>query len=126
MSADDYGSSSALSWKWVLISMGIFFVSQIIVSVVFGLFTALTLGLGVVLFLIIKPVVYFVGGYITGRLSPGITIREPAIGAVIISVLGGLFDSGRFHGLGVIWIIIGSVIAYFCALAGAKMGEGVE
>jgi spore maturation protein SpmA len=122
----DYSESQALDWKWVFISMGVFFVAQIIVNLVFGLLGIMTLGIGFILFLVAKPVTYFIGGYVTGRLSPGITIREPAIGAVIISVAGAIFDSSRVMGPRIIAVIISAVIAYAVALWGARIGEGVE
>jgi hypothetical protein len=122
----DYQNGGGLDWKWIFISMGIFFISQIVVNIAFTLLGIMTLGFGFILFLIAKPVTYFIGGYVTGRLSPGITIREPAIGAVIISIAGAVFDSSRVMGPRIIGVIISAVIAYALALVGAKMGEGVE
>lgn len=119
----NYSENSSLDWKWVFISMGIFFVAQLVLSIVFGVLGVLTFGFGFILFVILKPVVYFVGGYVTGRLSPGITIREPAMGAVIISVAGALFDSARVFGFRIFWVILSAVVAYAVALWGASMGE---
>ncbi len=124
--SDYQQSGGSLDWKWVFISMGIYFVAQIVVSLVFGVFTVLTFGLGFILFLVLKPVTYFIGGYITGRLSPGITIREPAIGAAAASVAGALFDSSRVIGPRIVGVIIAALIAYFTALIGARIGEGGE
>jgi hypothetical protein len=115
--------SGSVDWKWVFISMGIFLVAQVTLGVVFTIFGLLTLGIGFIAFLIFKPIVYFVGGYITGVMSPGITVKEPAIGALLIVVLSGIFDFHRIHH-GLLWIIISAAVAYFCALWGAQMGEG--
>lgn len=110
-----------IQWKWVLISIVIFVILQVVFSVVFAIFGILTLGFGFLLFVILRPIVYFVGGYITGMLSPGITIKEPAIGALIVVILGTLFDST--HSTGLFWLIISAAVSYFCALWGAQLGE---
>lgn len=107
-----------VDWKWVGISILIFFIAQIVLSVVFGIFGVLTLGIGFLLFIIFTPVMYFVGGFITGYASPGITLIEPAIGALIMNVAGALFN--RHGGFGT---IITAVIAFVFALIGAYMGE---
>jgi hypothetical protein len=106
--------------------MGVFLITQIVVNVAFAVFGLMTLGIGFLLFLIAKPVVYFIGGFVTGRLSPGITIREPAIGAVVISVLGTVFDAGRADGGQVFGMIISGIVAFALALWGARLGEGVS
>lgn len=117
----DYDSGT-IQWNWVFISMAIFFVAQVILGVVFTIFGVLTLGIGFLLFIIFKPIVYFIGGFITGKLSPGLTIKEPAIGALIMVVLGTIFDSSHStSGLG--WLILSSIIAFGCALFGAQIGE---
>jgi len=114
--------AGGIQWKWVLISLGIFFVAQLILGVVFVIFGVLTFGFGFLLFLILKPAIYFVGGYITGTLSPEITIKEPAIGALIMVVLGSFFDSTRAES-SFLWLIISGAVAYFCALWGARLAE---
>ena len=115
-----------LEWRWVAMSVLIFVIVQVALSVVFGVFGLLTLGFGFVLFIILKPLTYFLGGIATGYFSPGITIREPAIGAVIVSVLGIVFDASRAGGSGLLWLIISGVIAFFLALAGAQIGERMQ
>lgn len=101
-------------------------IAQVILGVVFGIFGVLTLGIGFILFIIIKPVVYFLGGLITGYLSPGETIKEPAIGAVIVSVAGIIFDSTQ-AGMGTLpRMIIAGVIAFACAMFGATIGERMQ
>lgn len=119
-------STSGIAWKWVALSVLIFVVVQIAMSIIFGIFGFLTLGIGFILFLILKPLTYFFGGMITGYLSPGITIREPAIGAVIVSTLGIILDASRAPAGRVLWLIISGVIAFFVALAGAQIGERMQ
>lgn len=119
-------STTRVAWKWVALSVLIFVVVQIAISIVFGIFGFLTLGIGFVLFLILKPLTYFFGGMITGYLSPGITIREPAIGAVIVSTLGIIFDASRAPAGRVLWLILSGAIAFFVALAGAQIGERMQ
>ena len=115
-----------IEWKWVLIALAIFLAAQLALSIIFGIVGVLTLGIGLILFVIIKPATYFLGGMLTGYVSPGVTIREPAIAAVIATVLGALFD-GRGEGGGrLIWTIVAAVIAFLVALAGAQIGERMQ
>lgn len=115
---------SNISWKWVFISIIIFFIAQLIISVIFGILGVVTLGVGFLLFLILKPLTYFIGGYITGKLSSGITLSEPAIGAVIVVILGTIFDASRAGFGEVFWAILSGILAYVFALLGAQFGEG--
>ena len=123
--SDSYNNSPVLNLKWIGASMLIFFVVQLVLSIAFGIFGILTLGIGFLLFIIIKPIVYFVGGFITGILSPGVTIKEPAIGAVAITVLGGIFDAGILLQGRMIGTILASILAFIVALVGATIGENM-
>lgn len=108
-----------VDWKWVGISCIIFIVAQIILRAAVGIFGVITLGLGWLLFLVITPAVYLVGGFLTGYASPGVTLIEPGIGALVTVIVGTiLFSSG-----GGISVIFGAVIAFIFALIGAYMGE---
>lgn len=111
---------SKIDWKWVGISVLIFIVAQVALSVVFSVIGVLTLGIGFILFMVFKPLVYFLGGYITGRISPGLTIFEPAVGALIVSIGGAILDRGAGSILGV---VISAIIAFFAAVFGASLGE---
>ncbi len=117
------GAYGTFNVRWFLYSIIIFFIAQIFLSILFVLFGFFTFGIGFLLFLVLKPLTYYIGGYITALLSPGITIREPAAGALAIVVLGFLFDAGRVSGGHFIGLIFSGVIAYFCALWGARSGE---
>jgi len=116
----------SIDWKWVLVSLVVLLAAQIALSIVFGILGILTLGIGWVLFLFLKPAVYFLGGMLTGYISPGITIREPAIAAVVIAVVGAIFDGRGSGGGTLIATIVAAVIAFFCALAGAQIGERIQ
>ncbi len=113
--------TSNINWKWVFISILIFFVVQILLYIVFAVFGILTLGIGFLLFFLAKPLAYFVGGYLTGRISPGITMTEPALGTVIITVLSTLFDASRSGR--VLGAVVSGLLAFFLALYGAYFGE---
>jgi len=114
---------SKIDWKWVGISIVIFIVIQIILGIIFPLLGLVTLGLAFLFSFLIKPVVYLVGGFITGFFSPGVTIYEPAIGALISTVLGFIFEAGRRGKVGLFGLIISAAIAFTCAMVGATFGE---
>lgn len=118
--------SQSLELKWIGVSLLVFLATQLAVNLAFFVFGLMTLGIGFILFFLAKPLAYFLGGYITGRLSPGITIREPAIGAVIISVFGTIFDASRASGGRVLGMVIAGILAFALALWGARLGEGVR
>ena len=115
-----------IDWKWVLVAIVVLLAAQIALSILFGVLSILTLGIGLVLFIVLKPVVYFLGGILTGYISPGVTVREPAIAAVIVSVAGAIFDGRGTGGGTLIGTIVAAVIAFFCALAGAQIGERLQ
>lgn len=69
---------------------------------------------------------YFVGGFIVGGISPGIRIREPAVGAALaIAVMFGLtmFTPYSFIRFSMYKLLIGGGLAYVLALSGARLGE---
>jgi hypothetical protein len=115
-----------MEWKWFIVSIIIFFILQLILTIVFGIIGVITLGIGFILFLILKPAAYFIGGFLTGLISPGITMKEPAFGAASIAALGLLFDLLRFSPGKMIGTIIATVVAFFIALIGAYLGEKVS
>lgn len=119
-------SGSLLHWKWILLSIGIFLVVQLLLSAAFGFFGIITLGIGFVLFVIIKPLTYFAGGFLSGLFSRGITILEPALGAAIMTFLGGLFDARWLLPHRLSWTIGSSAVAFLLALIGAVIGERAQ
>lgn len=123
---DNYDDSGSIQWKWVFISILIFFAAQLAVSVILFIVGLLTLGIGFILFIFLKPIAYFITGIVTGYLSPGITIKEPAIGAIVIAVLSLIWEIVKDGDGKIISTIIVGVIAYFVALTGAKIGERIQ
>lgn len=115
-----------LHWKWILLSIGVFLIVQLILGAVFGLFGILTLGIGFVLFVIIKPLSYFAGGFLSGLLSKGFTILEPALGAALVTFLGGIFDARWLVPHRLSWTIGSSIVAFLVALIGAYLGERAQ
>ncbi len=111
---------AAFRFGWLLASLLVFAVVQAGLSVVIGIGGFLTFGIGWILYLILRPLAYFIGGLVTGAISPGITIREPAVAALVATIGGAFLDAGR---QGVIGLIIASVVAYAAALWGAQIGE---
>lgn len=119
-------ASSSIDWKWVAIGLVILLAVQFALSIAFTLFGLLTLGFGFILFLLLKPLAYFLGGILTGYVSPGITIREPAVAALIVSVIGVVFDVNRTVGGRIFGVIISGAVALVLAIAGAQIGEKMQ
>lgn len=119
-------SRSILHWKWILLSIAVFLIVQLLLSAVFGLFGILTLGIGFLLFVIIKPVTFFAGGFVSGLVSRGVTILEPALGAALMTLLGGIFDARWLLPHRLSWTIGSSVVAFAVALVGATLGERAQ
>jgi hypothetical protein len=119
-------ANNSIDWKWVFWGIIILLVVQFGVRIAFTLFGILTLGIGFLLYIFVKPISYFLGGLVTGLISPGITIREPAISAVIVTAVGIVFDVTRSVPGRILWLILSSVVAFILAVAGAKIGEKLQ
>jgi len=117
---------SILQWKWIFVSILVFLAAQFALSLVFGFLGVVTLGIGFALFLIIKPVTFFAGGFVSGLLSRGITIVEPAIGAGTMTFLGGILDATWLLPRRISWVIGWSILAFVVALIGAFFGERAQ
>ena len=114
---------------WVLASMVLFIGVELLLGgwiggVVLGRFTSLSLH-----FLIqglLNVTSYFIGGFLIGFFSPGLRIHEPAIGAFLSVALVlslSLFTPYSFIHFSLSKMLIGGAIAFWLALAGAKLGE---
>lgn len=69
---------------------------------------------------------YFVGGVLIGLVSPGIRIKEPAVGAflsVSLMLALTLFTPYGFLRFSTIKLVVGGAIAFCLAFTGAKIGE---
>jgi hypothetical protein len=111
---------NGFKWNYVFMSILVFLVVEVLFNIVFGIFSILTLGIGSLLYFIVKPAVYYFGGLLVGYSSKAETIIEPAIGAALLTIAGALF-SGR-SGFSIVYIIA-AVIAFICAMIGAQQGE---
>lgn len=122
-------SSREFSWPWVLGSMCVFLVVEAVLGGIVGKyvlgrylshsFLFLTQGL-------LNLSSYFIGGVLVGLFSPGLRISEPALGAFFsVALMLGMsfFTPYTFIRFSASKLLIGGVIAYALALAGAKLGE---
>ncbi|MBT3345604.1 MAG: hypothetical protein HN712_18655 [Gemmatimonadetes bacterium] len=69
---------------------------------------------------------YFIGGLIIGLISPGLRLYEPAAGAFLavgLMLLLSFFTPYHFIQFSMTKMLIGGGIAFFLALAGARLGE---
>jgi hypothetical protein len=121
---------------WVFKSAGIMVLTFIGVCVVLGLFlgalsvdhSELELESALeneeLLILVVAGMAYiftlFLGALLAAFFSPGTTIKEPAIAAALLVTVGNILYAN------LITVIVGAIIPYFVALAGAKLGEKMQ
>ncbi len=131
--------SKRISYKWVLIGAGIIFglnllmralLAEPVRSSLIASFPGLT---GVLIFVgLIAFVSFFIGGAMIGIFSPGETVKEPAIAAVIAAGLNTIENFRNVDGksLTVVQWLIGSFIilgvGFVMALGGAWVGEKIQ
>ena len=119
------------SKKWMIASTVIFiavelFLGGLIGEVVVGRFMSISLR-----FLIqglLNLVSFFIGGFIIGLISPGIRTKEPAVGAflsVAFMLCLSVFTPYSYIHFSLTKMLIGGGVAFFLALAGARLGERV-
>ncbi len=116
------------SWKWVLLSMAIFIATEIVLGAVVGGFVSgyASINFRILVQGLLNLFSYLAGGFVVGLVSPGKRIREPAVGAflcVALTLLVAFLTPIRFLRFSTLRLIIGGLIAYALALAGAKIGE---
>lgn len=125
-----------LQWNWVFISAGIYLALSCTTS---GMFRAVSQdrSAGQAMGAIVGLGVCFLTGLITGVLSPGRTIREPAIGVILpILICTGLLFTVAVGatgpegvGTGISLILVISVVAaiqFAVAMLGAWIGEKIQ
>jgi len=117
------------SGKWTMVSMGIFIgvellLGGIVGELVVGRFTSL--GLRFMLQGSLYLAGFFIGGFIVGLISPGLRIREPAVGAflsVALMLVLSIFTPYSFIRFSFFKMMVGGAVAFCLALTGAGIGE---
>ena len=121
----------SFSKKWMIASTAIFiavelFLGGLIGEVVVGRFMSISLRF--LLQGLLNLVSFFIGGFIVGVISPGVRTVEPAAGAflsVAIVLALSFFTPYSFIHFSLTKMLIGGGVAFFLALAGARLGEKV-
>ena len=117
------------SWGWVIISMIVFVGFELLVGGLLGGFLQdrfRSLSTSFLLQGALNVGSYFAGGILIGVISPRVRINEPAVGAfcaVALVMALTIFTPYSFIRFSVGKLVVGGVIAFFLALAGAKLGE---
>lgn len=117
------------SIKWVILSMIVFVVVELLLGVLVGHFIVgnyASINLKFVLQGVLNLSSYLIGGFIIGLVSPGLRIREPGVGAFLaIALMLGLtlFTPFAFIQFNSIKLLFGGGIAFCLAIAGAMWGE---
>ncbi len=105
----------SLQWKWVIIGVlvmtGIYLVSRLFLPFAFLAWVAFC-------------VAYLIGGGLIGYYSPGLTLWEPAVAALISVALVNLYPFPA--GLGLLLLILKLVLAFGLALTGGFFGEKLQ
>lgn len=128
-----------LSYKWILLGAGLIFGLNITMRLLLAdpvrtsLITSFSGVTGVFVFIaIVAFFSFFVGGALIGYFSPGETIKEPAIAAVIAISLNGLDTFRDVNGTSFTvtnWFVgttIMVAIGFVMALGGAWLGEKIQ
>lgn len=119
-------SKTKLDISWIFKSFGIFILTSFVVYFViafmlFALVEDIENKLEsdvLILFAIIANLfIFFIGGFISAYLSPGVTLKEPAIAIAVLATLSNLLT------LGLASSIVSWIIPYLIAYLGAKYGE---
>jgi hypothetical protein len=120
-----------MRWKWVAISGGaVFAVKVAVLALVIGFYgedileriAGGTADGGTVMRAVLAVLGgYFLAGAGVAYLSPGLTLKEPAIGAALAVGGDNLLSGSGGQGVLVAW-----VLPYFLALAGARLGERLQ
>jgi len=126
MNDSDYQSFSK---GWMIASTAIFiavelFLGGLIGEIVVGRF--ISINLRFMLQGLLNLVSFFIGGFIIGLISPGIRTKEPAVGAflsVALMLCLSFFTPYSFIRFSITKMLIGGGMAFFLALAGARLGE---
>ena len=119
----------AFSYKWMFLSMATFIGIELVLGGLVGevlLGRYLSLSLQFTLQGLLNLVSYFIGGLLIGAVSPGLRMREPAVGAFLsVALMLGLtvFTPYSFIRFSLTKLVLGGIIACFLAYWGAELGE---
>ena len=116
------------SWKWMFISILIIGVMQFVFGLVLGILIGSEVIEASILWLAVSNLTSsFIGAATSAYLSPGITIKEPAIALAVLAVISSVvINSEMSNGLNFIGIIISILIFYTIGILGAKLGEKIQ
>ena len=121
--------SQPFSWRWTLASMATFMVAELLLGVLVGELVVgryKSISLSFMLQGLLHLASFFVGGVIIGVVSPGVRIKEPAVGAaftVATMLMLTMFTPYTFMRMDGGKLLIGGLIAFVIAMSGAKLGE---
>ena len=109
-------SAAPFRWKWALLAIPALLALQ-----VGGIALLALLGeLGPVQLVLVSAASYFLGGFLIAYWSPGVTVREPAVGIMVAVVLGSLLLRGSRG------VVVAGLIALGLGMGGAKFGEFLQ
>ena len=117
------------SMGWVLGSMVVFVVAQLVLAVIVGQLLIggrIPTGMHQVVQGLLILISYFVGGFVIGVISPKIRIIEPALGAfasIFLVVLVSFVMPNSYIYFNWLKMFIGGAIAFALAMYGATLGE---
>lgn len=113
----------AFRWSWVGWSALIIFGTAVGLAVVVGFAYGLITRSDVMPFWLVAAANIggmFLGGMLAGYKSPGVTIKEPAVAAAIVTVLS-VVASKQYSA-----ILVGWILPYALAYIGAWLGEKIQ
>jgi hypothetical protein len=123
--------NQSFSVKWMVASTAIFIAVELFLGGLIGEFVVgrfMSLGLRFLLQGLLNLASFFIGGFIIGLISPGVRTAEPAVGAflsVALILCLSFFTPYSFIRFSLIKMLVGGGIAFFLALAGARLGERI-
>jgi hypothetical protein len=116
-----------IRWDRVINAMGLIILSLVATGFILGIIINVSksdvLNDSSLLIMIFASVMgMFIGSFLSGYISPGLTINEPAIAiAITIVIVVSNLVRGNVSGLA-----LGRILPYFIALSGAKLGERMQ
>jgi hypothetical protein len=127
LAAPPASGKTPLVWKWVAIGTVVVAGLQVFAGVIIALLSKdpqhlMENAASVVALVVASIVSYPVAGALVAYWSPGLTLREPAIGAAI-AVIGFNLLNGSFGGGA---LVLGWLLPFGLTLLGAKLGERLQ